>query len=300
MLVLLLILVLAWPVGLVLYANGRMSHVSALSGAPGTEGTTYLIAGSDERAEDSTEEIDGARTDTIMVLHRVAGTTSLISLPRDTYVEIPGVGFNRINAAYAFGGPQMLTATVENLTGLTVDHYIEIGMDGVEQMVDAVGGVELCLDYDVDDWRSRLEWEAGCHHSDGATALAFSRMRYSDPLGDIGRAERQRQVVGAVLREATQPATLINPVAHVRLANAGTDAVRTDEGSGVIALGRMALALRAATGENGQMGTPPIAEYDYRPGGIGSAVRLDPERAPDFFARLRTGDLTAEDLEPGR
>ncbi|ROR72110.1 LCP family protein [Bogoriella caseilytica] len=297
-LVLLLIVVLAWPVGLVIYANGRMSQVSALSGAADTEGTTYLIAGSDERAEDSEEQVEGARTDTVMVLHRVAGTTTLLSLPRDTYVEIPGVGFNKLNAAYTFGGPATLTATVENLTGLTVDHYVEIGMDGVEQLVDAVGGVELCLDYDVDDWRSGLDWQAGCHHSDGATALAFSRMRYSDPLGDIGRAERQRQVVGAVLREATQPATLVNPLAHVRLVNAGTDVVTTDEGSGVVALGQMALALRAATGENGQMGTPPIASYDYRPGGIGSAVQLDPERTPGFFERLRTGDLTADDLAP--
>jgi len=217
--VILLVLVLAWPIGLLVWANGQINHVEALSGAAGTPGRTYLLAGSDSRADgaawDSTE---GERSDTIMVLHQPSsGPTALVSLPRDTLTEIPGHGNNKLNAAYSLGGPTLLVQSVEGLTGLSVDHYVETGMAGVLDVVDAVGGVELCLDYDVDDWRSRLEWEAGCHEVDGETALSFARMRYADPEGDIGRTDRQRQIVGAVVSEVATPSTLLNPANHVNL-----------------------------------------------------------------------------------
>ncbi len=292
-------LIIAWPVGLLIYANGRIQHTDALSGAADTTGTTYLIAGSDSRADGAVGEdgTEGQRSDTIMLLQVRFGFAALISLPRDTYAEIPGVGPNKLNAAYALGGPPLLTETVEELSGLTVDHYAEIGMGGVQDVVDAVEGVELCLDYDVDDSRSRLQWQAGCHHADGETALAFSRMRYSDPRGDIGRAERQRQVVGAVMSEATKPATLLNPVDHVQLVNAGTDAVVTDPDSGILDLGIMAWAFRSATGEGGIAGTPPIADPAYDVPGVGSTVLLDEERAPDFFQRLQEGELRPSDVE---
>ena len=107
------------------------------------------------------------------------------------------------NAAYALGGPQLLVQTVEELSGITVDHYVEVAMTGVQELTDAVGGISLCLDYDVQDQLSGLNWTAGCKDGvDGTTALAFSRMRYSDPLGDIGRTQRQRQVVGSIISQA--------------------------------------------------------------------------------------------------
>ncbi|MEE6295859.1 LCP family protein [Georgenia wangjunii] len=295
---LLLVLVLAWPVGLLIWANGQINHVEALSDATGTPGTTYLLAGSDSRADGSIPDgTEGERADTIMVLHvPTAGQAALISLPRDTYTEIPGHGGDKLNAAYSIGGPELLVRSVEGLTGLGVDHYVEIGMGGVTDVVDAVGGVELCLDYDVDDPRSELVWEAGCHGADGATALAFARMRYSDPEGDIGRAERQRQVVSAVVAQAAEPATIINPVRVIDLVGAGTDALLVDPDTGIIDMARMALAFRSATGEGGLLGAPPIAMYDYRPGGVGSTVLLDPDRAPGFFERLRDGALTTEDF----
>src|SRR5690606_37049448 len=173
--VVLLVLLLAWPVGLLVWADGRISHVPALSGAPGTPGTTFLLAGSDSRADGAAgDSVEGQRADTIMLMHQPSsGPAVLVSLPRDTFTEIPGYGSNTLNAAYSYGGPELLVATVEGVAGLTVDHYVEIGMAGVRDVVDAVGGVELCLDYDVDDWRSDLVWEAGCHPADGQTALAF-------------------------------------------------------------------------------------------------------------------------------
>ncbi|MEN5075640.1 LCP family protein, partial [Isoptericola cucumis] len=296
-LVLLLVLLLAWPIGLLLWANGKIQHVDALSGAENTPGTTYLLAGSDARGSGSVSDdgTSGARTDTIMVLHKPrSGPTSLISIPRDTYAEIPGHDSNKINAAYSLGGAPLLVETVEGLTGLTMDHYAEVGFGSVEEIVDAVGGVELCYDADVDDPKSELVWEAGCHNADGATALAFSRMRYSDPKGDIGRAERQQQVIGAVAEKVVKPSVLLNPINQVQLVNAGTDALVVDEKTGMVDLGRLALAFKGATGPDGVTGTPPIADPGYDPGtGVGSTVLLSDD-AESFWADVRDGDL-----EPG-
>ncbi|WP_307844775.1 LCP family protein [Actinotalea solisilvae] len=297
MLVALLVLALAWPIGLALWADGRLEHVDALSGAAGTPGTTYLIAGSDSRAEGVIEdaETQGARTDTIMLLHQPSsGPAALISLPRDSYVAIPGNGSNKLNAAFAWGGPALLVQTVEQLSGLTVDHYVEIGFGGVQGVVDALGGVELCLDYVVDDADSGLVWPApGCQVADGFTALAFARMRHADPEGDIGRAGRQQQLISAVAGSVAQPSLLVNPGRQVSLVRAGTDAMAVSDGTNVLDLGRLALAFRAATGPEGITGTPPLTSLDYRPGGVGSAVRLDEEQAPGFWAAIRDGSLPA-------
>ncbi|WP_413451077.1 LCP family protein [Georgenia phoenicis] len=297
--VVLLVLVLAWPVGLLLWANGRINHVSALSGAANTPGTTYLLAGSDSRADGASPDgTEGQRSDTIMLLHKPeSGPAALVSLPRDTYTEIPGHGPAKLNAAYSLGGPELLVESVEGLTGLTVDHYVEVGMAGVRDVVDAVGGIELCLDYDVNDWRSTLVWEAGCHQADGETALAFARMRYSDPEGDIGRTERQRQIVASIISTISQPSTLLDPRGHVELIGSALDALAVDDDTGIVDLGRMALAFRSATGPDGLIGPPPIASFDYRPGNVGSTVLLDPDRAPGFFERLAVGELTPADFE---
>ncbi|MFD6165302.1 LCP family protein [Oerskovia sp. NPDC060287] len=291
-----LVLLLAWPVGLLVWANGKIQHVDALSGAPGTAGSTYLLAGSDARggdgiAEDGTE---GARTDTIMLLHKPSsGPAALISLPRDTFVDVPGKGPAKLNAAYSWGGAPLLVQTVEGLTGLTVDHYVEIGLGGVSNVVNAVGGVDLCLDYDVNDPNSGLVWAAGCHEADGTTALAFARMRYADPKGDIGRGERQRQVIAAVSQKAVDASLLVKPGDQVSLIGAGLGAIEVDEKTGIIDLGKLALAFRAANGPDGITGTPPISNPDYRPGGVGSTVQLDPDLSPAFWADIRDGKLPA-------
>lgn len=292
----LVLAMIAWPVGLIIWANGKLNRVEALSGASNTTGETYLLAGSDSReGTDIGGEAPGARTDTIMLLHVPdSGPTALISLPRDIYVAIPGEQSSKINAAYSWGGAPLLVETVEELSGLTVDHYVEVGFAGVQGLVDAVGGVELCLDYDVKDKESRLDWKAGCHPADGDTALAFARMRKADPLGDIGRAQRQRQVVGAVSESLQSPGTLLNPMTQTSLINAGTGAIVVDESSGIVDLGKLALAFRDANSDKGITGTPPIESLDYRPGGVGSAVKLDDSGTNQFFK-----DITDGSLEPG-
>lgn len=300
-LVVALVVLIAWPVGLLLWANGNLVKVEALSGAADTPGTTYLLAGSDSRADlqrgdpgyDATE---GARTDTILLLHvPTSGKTSLVSLPRDSYVQIPGRKAGKLNSAYAFGGPPLLVKTVEELSGLTIDRYVEIGFAGVPAIVDALGGVELCYDHDVDDRRSKLKWQAGCHVADGPTALAFSRMRYADREGDIGRTARQRQLIAAITKGVVQPGVLLNPVHQVQLANAGTSALIVDEQANILDLGKLALAFRDATGPDGWNGTPPITSLNYRPGGVGSAVQLTEAELPGFFAAVRDGKPPAQD-----
>ncbi|WP_454295679.1 LCP family protein [Salana multivorans] len=220
------------------------------------------------------------------------GTPSLVSIPRDVPVEVPGHGMQKLNAAYTFAGPEGLVAAVEQITGITVDHYVEIGMLGVEQVVDAVGGVNLCWDAEVNDPESGMVWTPGCHDVDGAQALAFARMRKADPTGDIGRVLRQRMVVQAVMNELKGPG-LLAPTTQVRLVNAATGSLVTDPGTGIIDLGRMALTFRNATGPNGHQGVPPISDYDYRGDGIGSTILLDPEAAPLFWQQVQDGTLTA-------
>lgn len=293
--VLLLATVLGWGGYLYFMGNGRLDRVDALSGAADTPGTTYLIVGSDERTAFPTSTTEGMRADTIMLLHKPeSGSTSLVSLPRDTYVVYPdGHGEGKLNGALNIGDQQLLVRTVENLTGLTIDHYIQVGMEGVQELTDAVGGIELCYDFDVNDSYSKLNWEAGCHTVDGETALAFSRMRYSDPLGDIGRTERQRQVVSKVIGKAISRDVLLSPGAQKDLVESVADVITVDEQDSLWTVGMAGLTLRGVMGTDGLKGSPPIASMDYRVAGQ-STVLLDPNTIDQFWADLRDGTLTSD------
>ena len=293
---LVVVILLAWPIGLLVWANGKIQHVDALSGASPTPGTTYLLAGSDSRADGAigNDGTVGARTDTIMLLDVPAsGPAALISLPRDSYVDIPGKGKNKLNAAFAWGGAPLLVKTVEKLTGITVDHYVEVGFAGIENVVNAVDGVSLCLDYNVADQNSQLTWTAGCHVANGATALAFARMRYADPRGDIGRAERQRQLIAAITQKVQTPALVLQPGKQIALISAGTGALAVDRATGIVDLARLALDFKRATGPSGITGTPWITNMDYRPGNVGSTVELDAQKNAALFAAILDGTQPA-------
>lgn len=293
-----LVIILAWDGFLMWDANTNMGRVSALSGAADTPGTTYLLAGSDSRADGAVKDgfDESERADSIMLVNVAPnGQTVALSIPRDTYAEIPGVGWDKINASYAYGGPQLLVETVEKLTGLTVDHFVQIGMGAVPDMVDAVGGVELCYDNDADDQYSGLKWTAGCHTVDGTTALQFSRMRYQDPEGDIGRTKRQRQVISKVISSAASPSTLINPAKTLRVERAGSKSFTVDEDSSVVTVASLVWALRSAS-SNQMMGVPPIESLNFTTNAGASAVLLRDTTADDFFAKLRAGTLTTSDL----
>ena len=293
-----LVLVLAWGGFLMWDANTNMGRVSALSGAADTPGTTYLLAGSDSRADGAVQDgfNESERADSIMLVNVAPnGQKVALSIPRDTYAEIPGVGWDKINASYAYGGPQLLVETVEKLTGLTVDHFVQIGMGAVPDMVDAVDGVELCYDNDADDQYSGLKWSAGCHTVDGTTALQFSRMRYQDPEGDIGRTKRQRQVISKVISSAASPSTLVNPAKTLRVERAGSKSFTIDQDSSVVTVASLVWALRSAS-SNQMMGVPPIESLNFTTNAGASAVLLRDTTADDFFAKLRAGKLTTSDL----
>ncbi|MCS6711034.1 LCP family protein [Brachybacterium sp. EF45031] len=291
LLCLLLVISLGWGIGLAGWADSRIAHVDALSSAEGTRGTTYLMAGSDRRggttvADDGTE---GQRADTIILLHRAPnGRSSLVSLPRDTLVDIPGHGRMKLNAAYALGGPALLVRTVEEFTGLTVDHFVEVGFDGVASLVDAVGTVNLCIDRDVDDPKSGLRMTQGCHDVGGEQALAFVRARAFDPTADIGRQQRQQQFLAALMKRSASPGVLFNPVAQVRLAGAGSAALRTDERSGILDVGRMALTMRDAQND-GRVLSIPIEDPQFRTRHSGVAILTDDDEVRSFFAGIRDG-----------
>lgn len=299
----LVLIVLAWGGYLLWKTSSQLHRVDMLSDLPNTSGTTYLLIGSDARALDPGQAgappdgTEGERSDTMMLVHAAPnGQAATISLPRDLLVDIPNYGQNKLNASFSFGGPQLLVQTVEGLTGLKIDHVMMVGMGGVEQMVNAVGGVDLCYDYNVSDELSGMNWQAGCHHADGRTALAFSRMRYSDPLGDIGRTERQRQVIAKTMKQVLSKHTIFSPTQQLRVIDAATGALTVDEDTGVLDLVWLAKYLRNSGHEHLQ-GTLPLASLGESVPGIGSCVILDESRFPDFLSKLRDGTLTPADFK---
>ncbi|MGH8894386.1 MAG: LCP family protein [Actinomycetes bacterium] len=296
---LVLLLLVALLLGTFLYFYSRIDKVDAVQDYDGrpedTSGQNWLIVGSDSREGLSDEEIktlrlgkvEGRRTDTIILLHKPAsGKPTLVSLPRDSYVPIPGQGRNKLNAAYALGGPSLLVRTVEQVSGLRIDHYTEVGFGGFVGMTDAVGGVELCPKRNIRDRKSGLRVQKGCQEMDGPTALAYVRARYFDPKGDLGRVERQQEFLGAVFDRASSPATLLNPFRLVSLGNASTTALTIDDGDGPISLVQFGLTMRAVAGGGGTRTTVPVADPNFSTP-AGSAVRWDRDRALELFRSLQ-------------
>jgi LCP family protein required for cell wall assembly len=255
-----------------------------------TTGTAWLILGSDER--DGTTSNDGTvgfRTDTILVLTKPnKGPSSLISIPRDSLVKVNGT-FMKINAVAQLAGEKQLVTQVETITGHNIDHVAEIQFGGLKGLVDAVGGVQLCYDRTVNDEKSGLNWKAGCHLADGNTALAFSRMRYSDPQGDFGRATRQRQVIGAIMGKASSRAILTSPGTVKKVASAALDSISVDDGTNPGTLISMAQAFRAATGSEGVTGSVYWTNPGYYVSGVGSSVLLDEPKNLALFDQLANG-----------
>ncbi len=303
--VLLLVLALAaYP--LVLGAVGYLSlhRVGALpeSALAATPGHTVLLIGSDSRegltedqevelATGSGDEIQGKRTDTIMLLHRPrgGGPTVLLSIPRDSYLEVPGRGEAKVNSAYSWGGAPLLTQTVEQATGLRVDAYAETGLAGFAGLVEAVGGVEMCPEQAIVDPKAGLDVPAGCQVMDGATALGYARSRDSAVGGDLGRALRQRQLIAAIAGEAASPATLLNPVTALPLAHAAGGALSVDDATGPLDLAQFAAAFRAVASGSAVSLTVPVADATRRTG-AGVVVDWDDEAAAAVFEALRTGE----------
>ena len=294
------VLIAALLIGLMLFFYTRIEKVDALQDYDGrpaeTPGQTWLLVGSDSREGLSAEErrrlragnAQGRRTDTIILLHKPSdgGPPTMVSLPRDSYVPIPGRGRNKLNAAYAFGGAPLLAQTVERVTGIRLDHYTEIGFGGFVGVVDSIGGVELCPPKAIKDRRAGLDVAAGCQEMDGPTSLGYVRARYFDPKGDLGRVERQQDFLSAIFERTASPGVLLNPFRFVPLGNAATKALTIDEDDGPIDLIRFALVMRAISGEGGTKTTVPVANPNFSTP-AGSAVQWNRDEARQLFNSLR-------------
>jgi len=245
-----------------------------------------------ERKKLGTGSAAGQRTDTIMILYvPPGGEPALISLPRDSYLPIPGHGQNKINAAYSFGGPKLMTKTVEQNTGLRIDQYVEVGFAGFVNVVDAVGGIDVCLKKPIKDKDSHLDLKAGCQTLVGKNALGYVRMRHADPLGDLGRVKRQRQVVSQTAKKAASPVSVINPVRYWKLANAGSDSLAVGENASMFSMLRMGIAMGKASSKGGLTMTVPIANSNYSTA-AGSSVLWNTSEAKAMFADIARGDTS--------
>lgn len=266
---------------------------------PGRQpGITLLLAGSDsregldedERKEFGTGKVEGHRADTIMLLHvPVIGAPMLVSVPRDSYVEIPGYGPNKVNAAYALGGSQLLAETLEQETGVRIDGFTEIGFGGFVNIIDAVGGVEMCLDAPMQDDDAHIDLEAGCQELTGAEALGYVRMRKSDPRGDIGRAERQREMVGSTVKRVLSPLTLVNPVRWISINMAVRDAITRGRDTGLIDAGSLVYGAGTIGVGVGHTLSVPAAQTDAQTS-AGSSVIWDEEESERVFRAMRRGN----------
>jgi len=196
---------------------------------------------------------------------------------------------NKLNAAYALGGAPLLARTVEMSTGMRLDHYAEIGFGGFNNIVDAMDGVDICLKQPIKDAKAGANLKAGCQTLNGAQALSFVRARYFDPRSDLGRMERQQQFLGAIAKKAKSPSVLLNPFSAFPVADASLSAVIVDDDAGLFDLYGLFKDMGSLSGGGGVTTTVPIADADYRPGGVGSSVLWDEKGAESLFDALRDG-----------
>lgn len=271
------------------WVESRIQKTHWLTNTNDTPEKTWLILGSDQREGEEAKEITGFRMDSILVLTKPAnGHSSLISIPRDSLVSVNNNKM-KINTVAQFFGKPALTKVVENITGHHIDHVAEIRFGGLTHVVDSIGGIELCYNRTVKDRFSGLDWKAGCHHANGNTALAFSRMRYEDPESDFGRAKRQRMVISAIIKKATSKDTLTNFGKVKKLTETGLKSFVFDEKSTPMSLADMAFAFKEATGPNGISGTVYWTDPNYFVPGVGSSVLLDDDKNTKLFDSLSSG-----------
>jgi LCP family protein required for cell wall assembly len=299
LLALVVVLWLAFMVGTPLHAWSTVTKVDTAPAGerpPEAPGYTYLLVGSDsregltaeERAEYTTGDAAGRRTDSIILVHvpEGGGKPAMVSIPRDSFVPIPGHDSNKINAAFALGGPNLLVQTVEQVTDLRIDGYVEIGFAGFANVVNSVGGVEICVPFPMDDPKAGINLAKGCQNLDGKNALGFVRARYSDPRGDIGRAERQRQFLAAIMKKAATPSTVLIPTRYWGFTHASAEGLIVGEDTSMRDASRVLLAMRAVSRDEGLSLVVPIQSTNYQTS-AGSAVKWDTERAKALFTMLR-------------
>ena len=286
----------------------RIPGIDGLLSGDNSGPLTILVVGSDSREGLTKEEAHelstgtaaaagGQRSDTMMLVHLSADrkNVTVVSLPRDSYVDIPAytdsegkkhpASKNKLNAAFSLGGAPLMIKTVQEATGVSIDHYVEVGFAGVVNMVDALGGVDVCVPNAVDDWRSGLKLDAGTTHVGGLMGLAYVRARYIDPTADLGRMERQQRFLGSMFQEATSAGVLLNPAKLNSFLNAALQSVHVDEGMSRDLLLELASELQGLSPKDIRFLTVPLSNVNLSTP-VGSAVEWDEQKAAQVFASI--------------
>lgn len=215
------------------------------------EPLTFLLIGSDSRGKN-----DKGRSDTLMVarINPKKKLVSIISIPRDSRVHIPGHGMDKINAAYAYGDGELAIKTVKEFTGLDINHFIAVDWNGFKQIVDSLGGIDIDVQKRIRDNFDgiRIDLQPGMHHFDGQQALNYVRVRHVD--SDFGRTERQQQFLKAVFQKALQPSSVTQLPQLARMFGENVD---IDSGLGLQEMLSLGMALRSAPSDNIRMATLP-------------------------------------------
>ena len=309
MMALVVAVLLVSSLGTYVWADTKLNRDVDLGSVPDRppqgKGTNYLIVGSDSRQGLSSQAkkdlrtgtAEGSRTDSMILLHTGAHGTTMTSLPRDSWATIPsfirpdtGMHYpptrNKLNAAFSYGGPRLLVRTVERNTGLRIDHYAEIGFAGFVGIVDAVGGVDMCLERDVKDKKSGVDLKKGCQTLDGAQALAFVRQRHQEAQGDLGRNRNQQKLLTALARKAATPSTVLDPSTVYSVLGSGLDTLIVDKGTAPSDLTSLFRAVKAVTAGNGKRVNIPVANRNFSTS-KGSAVLWERAQARKLFTQLR-------------
>ncbi len=279
----------------------------------------YLLVGSDTREGLSKAELKalrvgsvataaGKRSDTMLLVHisKARDKAVMISIPRDTFALIPEhtsksgklipAVYSKINSSFNWGGAPLLIQTIEEMTELKIDHYIEINFAGFARIVDSIGGVEVCTKKNINDPKSHLILEAGVHTLNGIESLKYVRTREFDGLGDLGRMQRQQAFMSAVLRKATSAGVLLNPVTMASFINSSLSAVTTDselKNSELIALAKQ---MKSLSTSSVRTLTVPLSNLNYYSNGVTSAVLWDPVLAPQLWTRLREDQAVVDEV----
>ena len=296
----------AWA--LTSYVTGHLGRVSAgTSGTPSSGPLNILVAGIDARsgltrAQQLALHVGhdvSTNSDTLMLVHVPADHSyiQVVSLPRDSWVNIPGHGMNKINAAIGLGGPTLMVRTVEAVTGLTINDYIEVNFLGFVKVIDALGGVNICLPFAVDDAYSGLRMSAGVHHVNGITALEFARDRHSFAASDLARIDDQQQLMSTVLSQAVSTGTLSDPFKLRQVIASVTSSIQVDQGFNLTSLASQLSGIRP---QNVAFTTVPLASLNYQTPDGELAVQWDSTAAGQLFAQMRADQRPAAVAPPVR
>ncbi|MFT9667532.1 LCP family protein [Streptomyces rhizosphaericola] len=288
---------------------GRVDPFKDMKNRPQSgHGTNLLLVGTDGRDTITKEEkrkykLGGAPchcTDTIMLVHLSADKqrASVVSLPRDSYAEIPphtdrttGEKHSshpvKLNAAYAEGGPTLTVRTVEHMTGVKIDHYLEVDFTSFMKTVDAVGGVQICTARPMKDSYTGLDLPAGTHRLDGGQALQYVRSRHVDVGSDLGRMQRQQKFMAALIKQATGNGVLLNPVKFQQVSASVLGSVRADEGFGTEEMLALGKAMKDFSPASSEFASVPVGNPSFPVKGIGSTVQWDEAKSKKLFQALR-------------